>query len=600
MITVVSVAPPLTTLKLAAGQTGTQVYKVLSPINGQTVDVTSQCSLALDNAQMGTFAGATLTAKAVGGQTLVRATCGAAEGTAELDIVLLGTTVDPTAPPNAGDLFGKATLDPDPSKAPAIEYPLDQAVAPRNLPSPTTQWTAGGGDLYHVSITGPFVAMDLYTKKREGAVPEALWTTLTDASAGTSLTFVVETLVTATPQKKWAGPAANVKLSKDSVDNTAIYWWASSQGQIMTQTFGQTDAPTTVKNDCTSCHSLSRSGTRFGYSRCIANDCGQLFQGFMKFDKTSGTWVDTVDANNKTIHGSYSTFSPVGNPYADDGKSAALVSLADDRLELYDPDTGAVLPSNVSTKSTMGSQRTATMPDWSPDGKSVVFASTPHQGQWIDVSDSHIASMSYTFSNGSHVFGDPTMIVAGPVTLPQGTFDNFFFPSFSPDGDLIVFNGARAAWRNFQDARSPGQRLMLTNPKGDWVTDLTAMNGPGDLDITWPHWAPSTSQDYLWVVFTSERDYGHLLTAANSAASCVANGVKQCKQIWIGAIDRKKLAAPGQKPAFDPSAPPMWLPGQDIGADNISPYWTLPAKKQLGPTTFRWRSEAVLGDLRGP
>jgi len=29
-------------------------------------------------------------------------------------------------------------------------------------------------------------------------------------------------------------------------------------------------------------------------------------------------------------------------------------------------------------------------------------------------------------------------------------------------------------------------------------------------------------------------------------------------------------------PPDDPSAPPVWMPGQDLGADNISPYWTLP------------------------
>ena len=50
------------------------------------------------------------------------------------------------------------------------------------------------------------------------------------------------------------------------------------------------------------------------------------------------------------------------------------------------------------------------------------------------------------------------------------------------------------------------------------------------------------------------------------------NGVKQCKQIFIGAIERTKLGS-----GADPSAPPMWMPGQDIAADNISPYWTLPA-----------------------
>jgi len=97
------------------------------------------------------------------------------------------------------------------------------------------------------------------------------------------------------------------------------------------------------------------------------------------------------------------------------------------------------------------------------------------------------------------------------------------------------------------------------------------------LDITWPHWAPSPSVDYLWIVFASERNYGHRVTPANSAAACIGNGVKQCKQIWIGAVDRSKLPSDGSAPAVDPSAPPVWMPGQDLDADNISPYWTLPS-----------------------
>jgi hypothetical protein len=136
----------------------------------------------------------------------------------------------------------------------------------------------------------------------------------------------------------------------------------------------------------------------------------------------------------------------------------------------------------------------------------------------------------------------------------------------------VVFNAARSGWRNFTDARTAGQRLMLADANGAWHTDLTAMNGGDvDVDITWPHWAPGDSADYYWVVFASERDYGHKVTIGNTAASCVANGVKQCKQIWIGAISKARLAA-GQ--GLDPSAPPMWLPGQNYQTNNISPYWT--------------------------
>jgi Tol biopolymer transport system component len=216
------------------------------------------------------------------------------------------------------------------------------------------------------------------------------------------------------------------------------------------------------------------------------------------------------------------------------------------------------------------------MADWSPDGKTIAFVSAPAANLWIDVGKGQIATMSYSYANNTHTFGAPQIIVGSPVTFTSGTYDNFFFPSWSPDGKLIVFDAARANWRNFTTARSPGQRLALTDGAGSFVVDLAAMNGAADLNVTWPHWAPANSAEYYWVVFSSERDYGHEVTGATSPAGCKQNGVSQCKQIWIGAIAKSKVPQPGTPNPADPSSPPVWMPGQDGDANNISPYWTLP------------------------
>jgi hypothetical protein len=73
----------------------------------------------------------------------------------------------------------------------------------------------------------------------------------------------------------------------------------------------------------------------------------------------------------------------------------------------------------------------------------------------------------------------------------------------------------------------------------------------------------------ITLAYASERPYGHRLTAANSNCSLV-QGQKQCKQLWITAIDLAKLAAG----SADPSMPSFWIPGQSIQAQYVSPQWT--------------------------
>jgi len=575
-----TVEPPSATLAVPLTGSTTQAYTAYADFNGQThVDVSAQCAWAVADSSLGSFQGATFSSAARGGDTTVTATCGGQKGTATLHLVLTGWVLANGTPTNAQTLFTGATAGSDPSKTPSIEYPLDKAVAPLNIPAIDAQWTTASNDIFHLSWQSPHIALDLYTLAADAQFDDATWANVAASASGDAITIVVEGLVQATPQTKYASAPVTLNMSHDKIDNTAIYWWASSQGNLITQTFGDTDAPTAVRGNCTACHSVSRAGSRIGYSRCVGGDCSQIYLGYMKYDTVNKVWNDTLDADNKNISGSYTTFAPVGNPFPDDKQSVSLAATSACHLTMIDPDTGALVASNVDTVSTHmngNPGRCATMPDWSPDGKTVVFASTPNQGQWIDVSNSAIATMSYAYTNSTHTFGEPTFIVPGPISLASGTYDNFFFPSFSPDGNYVVFNAARAPWRDLSAGQgaTPGQRLMMTTPTGAWAIELAALNQTGDHNVTWPHWAPSDSTDYYWVVFSSELPYGHKLTQQNTAQACVQNGTLECKQIWISAINKATLTA--KTPPDDPSAPPVWMPGQDLGADNISPYWTLP------------------------
>ncbi len=580
----IEVEPAFASVTVALGGTASQEYVVYGITANGKRDITTDCVLALDPV-FGSFTDATAIVGPHGGKTTVAAVCGENTGEAVLNVSLTGDVIQPGTPAGAPGMFGVATAGTDISRFPAVEYPIDGAVSPRNMPPIEIQWTAAGSDLFHVTLQSTFVTVNIYTTSLESLITETDWANILESTAGDNLAVSVEGLAQAAPTEKYASPSVTMRIARDTIDRTAIYWWASSQGNIMTQQFGTLSAPSLVKDDCTSCHSVNRAGTRIGYSRCVGadggsnNSCSELYAGFMKYDPDTKAWVDIVDARNKAIHGSYTTFAPVGNPFPSDAQSLAMVAMASgSHLALYDPDTGLPVASNLPAQSQLGpgTPRSATMPDWSPDGNTVAFASTPNADQWIDISGSRIATMSYQYTGGAHVFGDPQLLFTDPITLQNGIYNNFFFPSYSPDGALIVFNAARAAWRNFTDSRIPGQRLMLADANGAWVVDMPALNGGfDDRDITWAHWAPTVGTDYYWLVFSSQRDYGHLLNEGNTFAGCIGNGVRQCKQLWIAAIARNKLTG-----LLDPSSPPMWLPGQDMRADNISPYWSVPAGLQ--------------------
>jgi len=571
----IEIDPPQATLTVPLGGSATQDYVVYGVFEGKRTDITALCALSIDSA-FGQFTDATVTVGPRGGKTSVAAGCGTVGATAQLAINLIGTVTTPGTPANAADLFNGATTGTDPGRTPTIEYPIDKAVSPRNIPPIEVQYAAGGNDLFHITMTSTFLTIDVYTTSLEAMMSVADWDAITSSAAGEQLAINVEGLAQATPAIKYAAPSATITMSNDNIDKTAIYYWASSQGNVMSQTFGALTAPTVVKGGCTSCHSVSRSGSRIGYSRCVAGSCSNIGIGFMRYDAVTQSWNEIVNADSLTIRGSFTTFAPVGNPFPSDAQAVAMVTHNDATFGLYDPDTGTAIPSNLAVANTIpgggAGTRSALMADWSPDGTKVVFTSGATPGQWIDLNGGAIATMTYNYANGTHTFGDPQYLVQQPITLPHGTFSNFFFPSYSPDGQFVVFNAARSQWRA-NPAHTAGQRLMLAAANGTFVQDLPALNGGYvDSDITWPHWAPTASNDYYWVVFSSQRDYGHRVTRANSAPACIANGVLQCKQLWLGAIAKNKLTG-----GIDPSAPPMWLPGQDIAADNISPFWSVPA-----------------------
>jgi hypothetical protein len=87
---------------------------------------------------------------------------------------------------------------------------------------------------------------------------------------------------------------------------------------------------------------------------------------------------------------------------------------------------------------------------------------------------------------------------------------------------------------------------------------------------------PVASGGYFWVVFTSRRLYGNVITAAPWDSPFVGSGtfgssvvLPTPKKLWVAAIDIN--GTPGK----DRSHPAFYLPGQELDAINSRGFWVV-------------------------
>src|SRR5580658_1946773 len=116
-------------------------------------------------------------------------------------------------------------------------------------------------------------------------------------------------------------------------------------------------------------------------------------------------------------------------------------------MSLRDGTTGALISTVSSSLLGVGGAATlVSMPEWSPDGLSIVFVRVPPgegkmgyqygelaAGDWILTDSGDIATIPYNDGN----FGPSVTLVAHT----PGT-EYHFYPSFSPDSQWVVFNSA--------------------------------------------------------------------------------------------------------------------------------------------------------------
>jgi hypothetical protein len=551
----IEIAPASASLTVTDASAPTQQFTATGHFaDGHTADVTQQLQWTLSDATLGGIGGGLFTSSPQrGGRALVQATDGVQLGNAQLAFKLstvhFSTNDGSTAGPDAATRFAGGTTDP--ALAPALAYPLDGAMVPRNLGELEVQWRrpSSAADLFEVSFESELLDFKVYTN---GSVPAggrlqlkpAEWTSVAETAAGSVVTIQVRAVQSANPGKLGASATAQLTIGSDPVLGGVYYFTpdlVTDTGKIFRHAFGDTSGeatqffPTGSEQRCVGCHVLSRDGQKFAVS----------------YNGAAGAYFGVSDLQpilpeSKGVFWNFSTLSP-------DGKRVAATELG--RLDVYDLSGGASTGMKLATLEPGGF---ATHPDWSPDGKSIVYVRI---GQQLGSLESHFyqGSLVIVDDDGMGGFGPPRVLV-------QSAGENNYYPSFSPDGHWILFNrSTRAGGADDGDSYDdPSATLYVVSVDGAvGPVRLAGANGTAALTTnSWPRWSPfvqhnGESGDLLYFTFSSKRDYGIELVGTGAP------------QIWMAAFNP---LAPAENSATSPAA--FWLPFQDVKSHNHIAQWT--------------------------
>lgn len=534
------------TVPATASFTATATYP-----NGDTRDVTSEVVFSI-NGNFGSFAQNALTMVAagktqvVGAWTPPSAPSSPKSATATVIGHLQSVRVDPSLPANTPDLFGGTE---DATQAPTIVYPATGVVIPRNLGAFEAHWTDGfGHDTFELSLHSDFVDVRVYVPGGNGetaAGPVPTWASFLASEwtaaigADPSIQFRVRGVTAANPATVGATPPQLVGLSNETMEG-GLYYWAiydpNAQGVrvsgIWRHDMAKPNDPaeeflsTNTEGRCVACHALSRDGTQMS----ITYDGGN----------GAATLVDVATKAKQAVSANWNfgTFSPMGDELIGSYQGTLTLRHSSDQSAIMNVPTGGY----------------ATHPDWSPDGLHVVYVLPRSPSQDWHFGGGEIVVIDYDPT--THTFGAPRTVV--------NDSDNNFYPSWSPDGQWILFNRSTDNSAGGGAYNNPSSVLYVVKADGTAAPiALGAANIADGLTDSWGRWAPfaqtvgANNRQMYWITVSSKRTYGVRRQFSENWPS-----------IWMFPFYPDAAAA-----GTDPTGVAFRLPFQDFASHNHIAQW---------------------------
>jgi Tol biopolymer transport system component len=537
---VLTISPPTSELEILNDVPATEPFTAtLTYPDGTTKDVTSDVVFTVDSGY-GMFNANTLTI-GTAGKAGVYGTLDDKVGQAQVIARVKDVRVDPALPANTPDLF---TGTEDPATAPTVVYPPAGVVMPRNLGDFEVHWTdANAHDIFEVSLKTEFADVRAYVPAGNGdpaAGPDASWMAflatewLAAVGYETQVEFRVRGVSTANPGTVGAAAPQLVKLTNEDMLGGLYYWAAASSlgapEGIWRHDMSMPGQPaqqymTVVQTGgtCVACHVLSRDGKQMAITYAGGDGPASM--------------VDVATATRQDLSNkwNFGTFTPDGTKFLSVSGGTLVVRNYTDQ----------------SVLATMPAASAVTHPDLSPDGTKLVYVRPASYGTDWSFDGGQIYWRTY--DQATDTFGpEMPLVVDG---------QNNYYPSWSPDGNWVLFNHAPLGANAYNNAAA-----SLYVIKGDGsgpAMELAAADSGNGLTNSWGRWAPfaqtlgPSGEPLFWVTVSSKRNFGVRL-------------VNQARpQIWMTPFFPNQASS-----SLDPSNVAFRLPFQNIDSNNHIAQWT--------------------------
>lgn len=426
-------------------------------------------------------------------------------------------------------------------------YPYDKTVMLRGLQPAVMQFGGAPASALYVHITAKHVDYSGFfgaSNPSQATLSPTMWNAILQ-SVGASDPMKVE--VTKLTGGQVTGPKTETwEIAQGTARGTVYYNTYSSGGAMFKLKVGQNAVQ--LLGQCKVCHSASASGN------VLASTDGT-------YDlKNNAAPLVTSGSRQYAFAGVYPDGTFLLTSYTTSPGSAGT-----NPAELRNAATGV----KIAAPGMDGSGIMPAMPAFSDDGKKLVF--NAGNSKTLSVMD---------FDVKTKTFSKKVDILTTTTTWPS-------WPQFTPDALWVLYHDdTKSEFGTRSGAKANIKMVEVATKK---VVSLDSLNGmlgntpympygAAEIDMNYePTLLPLAVGGYYWVVFTSRRCYGNILTPT-SDPDPFAYGTARRKKLWLSALD----IAP--KANTDPSHPAIYVPGQDLTPGNMRAFWSLDPCKANGQT----------------